>query len=63
MKLIDRRSAAGFTQEYVAKTVCVTQEAISNYENGNYKPKYDVAKKLAELFGCTVDEIMAGFDE
>lgn len=60
MTLRDRREAFGYTQEYVAKKVGTDQGSISNYESGKYKPKYPVSKKLAELYGCTVEEIMEG---
>lgn len=58
MRLIERREALGLTQKQVASYVGADQSQISNYEKGDYKPKYAVAKKLAELYGCTVDEIM-----
>ena len=63
MRLIELREKHGLSRKETALKVGVSEVAIWQYENGNYKPKYDVAKKLAELFGCTVDEIMAGFDE
>lgn len=63
MRLAERRKALGMTQVELAKAAGVDQGAISNYENGGYKPKYAVAKRLAEVFGCTVGEIMDGFEE
>ena len=63
MRLIELREKHGLSRKETALKAGVSEVTIWQYENGNYKPKYDVAKKLAELFGCTVDEIMAGFDE
>lgn len=60
MRLVERRKAKGWTQKKVADKVGVDQSQICNYEKGGYKPKYDTALALAELFGCTVGEIMAG---
>ena len=63
MTLKERRNGRGWTLKELAKRADISYVSIFNYENGNYKPKYDVAKRLAEVFGCTVGEIMAGFNE
>lgn len=63
MTLRERRQAKGWTLMEVAKRAESTAANIFNYENGVYKPKYAFAKKLAEVFGCTVAEIYAGFEE
>ena len=60
MRLKDRRKAIGLTQKQVADAVGVTQAQICNYEKGGYAPKYVTCKKLAALFGCTIEEIMEG---
>lgn len=60
MTLRERREAAGLLQEDVAKKVNVTQAAVSRWESGYTKRisrKYH--KKLAKLYGCTVDELLA----
>ena len=63
MTLKERRKSRGLTLKELAKLADVSYVSIFHYENGNYKPKYEVAKKLADVFGCTVGEIIAGFDE
>lgn len=40
-----------WTQEYVAKQVGITSEAISMIEAGRRKPSYEVLVKLLDLFG------------
>lgn len=60
MTLKERREAIGLTQVEAAKAVGVDQSQISMYESGAYKPKTLAAVKLAELYGCTIAEIMEG---
>lgn len=60
MTLRERREAAGLVQEAVAKKLDVTQAAVSRWESGDTKRisrKYH--KKLAKLYGCTVEELLA----
>lgn len=60
MTIKERREALDFTQMQVAKAVGIDQGSISTYENGKVKPKYEIASRLADLFGCTIREIMDG---
>ena len=60
MRLKERREAQGMSQAALAKAVNTSQVNIWNYENGKYRPKYDIASRLAELFGCSIPEIMDG---
>lgn len=60
MRLYEMRKAKGLTQKQVADFAGADQSNISNYEKGLYRPKYDIASKLAELFGCSIREIMDG---
>lgn len=57
MTLSERRKAAGLTQEVVAKRLDVDQGSVSNWERGIYVPHRKYRKKLARLYGCTVDEL------
>lgn len=60
MTLRERREAAGLLQETVAKKLDITQAAVSRWESGDTKrisKKYH--KKLAKLYGCTVDELLS----
>lgn len=59
MRLKERREALGLTQRQAAAAVGVTPEQMCNYENGGYKPKTLAAVKMAELYGCTVEDIMS----
>lgn len=54
------RLKAGLTQEQVAKIIEVDQTAVSNWELNKYTPIRKYRKKLAKLYGCTVDELITG---
>lgn len=57
------RLERGFSQAELAKLVGVDQAAIARYELGIYKPKFDVATKLAKIFDTTVEELYSGQTE
>ena len=47
------------TQREVAKAVGVKESAVSKWERGIAKPRADKLPKLAELYGCTIEELLA----
>ena len=53
----DRRIAAGLRQVDVAKRMDVDQGAVSKWESGETRPSRKYHKKLARLYGCTVEEL------
>ena len=57
------RKKHGFSQIELARTVGVTQQAISAYEKGIRQPPIDVLIKLSEIFNCTIDELVKGEKE
>lgn len=59
MTLKERRLAAGLTQSEVAKRLNVDQGAVSNWERGINLPTRKYREPLAELYGVTVDELLA----
>ena len=55
-KLIAARKAKKLTQEQVAEILKVANKSVvSNWENGNCKPRIDHAFQLSTLYGETVD--------
>lgn len=60
MTIRDLRTAKGLTQVDVARELGIDQANISAYENGKWMPRRSTAKKLAKIYGCTVEEIMEG---
>lgn len=52
------RKAAGFTQEALAKKLCVTRSLISKYENGTISPTLGQLGKIALALNTTVSEMI-----
>ena len=51
------REKIGFSQQQVAESVNVSQQAVARWENGLAKPRADLLPELAVLFHCTIDEL------
>lgn len=49
------RVNAGFTQKEAAKRLGITRGTLASYEMYRTKPDIEMAKKIAELYGLTVD--------
>lgn len=52
------RKAAGLSQEQVAKTLFVTRQTVSKWENNQAEPGVENLKALARLYGVTLDRLM-----
>ena len=61
VNLYELRKNFGKTQEQVAEALGVSRPTYSKYESGQHEPSYDMLKKLAGLFGCSIDYLL-GFD-
>ncbi len=57
-----RLRAAIPTQQEVAKAMGVQVSTISKWERGLAKPRADKLPKLAELYCCTIEELLADDD-
>lgn len=51
------RDAAGLTQEQLAHKVGVTVKAVWMWERGTRTPQLKIASRLADVLGCTIDEL------
>jgi putative transcriptional regulator len=45
------------TQEALAKAVGITRQTIIALEASRYAPSLELAMKIAEVFGCRVDDV------
>lgn len=52
------RARRGLTQEEVALITELAKSTISDIERGSKNPSVKVAKKLAKVLHCTVDELL-----
>lgn len=57
-RIRDLREDRDMTQADVAKILCCTQQAYSNYENGTRDIPTDILIKIAKCFNVSVDYIL-----
>lgn len=53
------RKRAGLTMAKASEQIGVTQACISLWETGKTEPVARTLRKVAEVYGCTVDELFA----
>ena len=58
MGIRSARKKAGLTQYDIAEKLHVTVAAVSTWESGRSKPQADRLLALAQLCGCTMEELM-----
>lgn len=63
LRLREFRERAGLRQVDVAKKMNVDQAAVSKWESGENGISRKYHKKLAKLYGVTVDELLSDQDE
>lgn len=56
--ILRKRQAAGMTQEQLASQVPCSRTTIAQYELGLKTPSVSIVARLADVFGCTVDELI-----
>ena len=54
------RKEKGMTQDELAEKLCVTRQAVSNWEMGKTQPDVETLTKLAEIFDVSVERIIYG---
>ena len=52
------RINSGLTQEQAAEALEITKGTLANYEMGKTTPRISMAKRIARLYGLTVDDII-----
>lgn len=57
LRIAELRKARGMSQFQLAVAVGVTTSAVAAWELGRNTPRLEIAAKLAEVFGCTIDEL------
>lgn len=59
MSFLSARVKTGLSQAMVAKEINVSDAAVCMWETGKTKPRASLLPKIAALYGCTVDELLA----
>lgn len=57
-KIVQLRKDAGMTQEYFAKAVGVSRQAVYKWEKGISYPEAEKLILIAKLFGVTIDSLL-----
>ncbi|HDZ25355.1 hypothetical protein LCGC14_0359200 [marine sediment metagenome] len=57
-KLCQLRKAKGWTQDNVARKLCVSSATISNIENGTQSIYAHDLPEWADIFNCSIEEIL-----
>lgn len=60
MKLEELRKSRDVSREALAVAVGVTYSTIANLETGRFKPRVDLAVKIAQFFNVPVESIEWG---
>lgn len=60
LTLRKRRKSLGWSQEELGARLCVSRELVSNWERGTRTPALDDAARLADVLGCSIDELVEG---
>jgi len=63
MGFISARKVAGLSQMAVATKLGVSDAAVSMWETGKTKPRASLLVKLAELYHCTIDDLLKQEDK
>ncbi|AMS10752.1 helix-turn-helix transcriptional regulator [Erysipelothrix rhusiopathiae] len=58
MRLKKIRESRGFTQDHIARKLCVTRQAISRWKNEKTQPDIQSLAKLSEIYNCSIDELV-----
>lgn len=56
--IYERRCMTGLTQTEMAERLGVTNKAVSKWETGKSKPTTNTLRKIAALFGLSIDELL-----
>lgn len=59
MGIKSAREKAGLTQIQVAEKMKISQSTIACWETGRALPRAENLKLLADILGCTVDELLS----
>ena len=62
-RLHDLRRLKGWSQHEVGKLIGTSGAIIGRYERGEMTPSIEVAKKLAEAFGVTLDSLVSQHEQ
>lgn len=63
MSFKSAREKAGMTLTKAAQMIGVSKAAVSLWETGKMAPRADKLPRIAEIYGCRVDDLLRKEDE
>ena len=57
MNIREKRENKGLSQQKLAEALGVKQTTVSMWETGNNVPETRILPQLAQVLGCTIDEL------
>ena len=57
--LVELRKYHDFSQEELADMIGVSRQTLSKYETGESLPDIEKCKRLADVFGVTIDDLIS----
>ena len=61
--LLSLREKFNLTQDEVARKTGISRSTLAGYEAGARNPKYEALRKLADLYGVTVEYLLKGNED
>ena len=58
--LLYQRQQRNMTQEQLAMLLGVSRQSVAKWEAGQSTPEVDKLMRMAEIFGCSLDELVSG---
>ena len=58
--IAEARKEKNMTQQELADKLCVTDRAVSHWENGRRLPYYSLLKELCDILSISINELFAG---
>lgn len=62
MAFKEQRLKAGLSAEATAVKLGVTRQSVYGWEKGLYLPSANILRRLADVYGCTMEELLEGED-
>lgn len=58
IRVRDLRKARNITQVQLARTLCVSKQSVSNWENNNILPSIEMLVRIAKYFSVSTDYLL-----
>jgi len=62
MSFLSARKKAGFSQAYAAEKLGISAASVCQWETGKTRPRASLLARIAALYGCKIDDLLADDD-